>query len=162
MSVLIPIVLAITNIFGGLSQPAATTMTPTVYVQESVSSRADLALRQAIRFDNRYTRDRMVVHQCNASHYCIRIRYGTPSIKGAIAETSRGAHTATITVNRKMSASYTVKVRMYEHELGHAFGLGHNPKCTSLMYAYLGCNRGHGRVSPERFTTGERKILRNA
>lgn len=167
MSILIPIILAITNIFGSFSVTHSTTVRPTIYVQESVSGNADRALRQALRFDARYTKSRLIVHKCDTSHYCIQIRYGTPSTKApkgytVQAETGRGARSALITINRKVNQSYALKVRMYEHELGHAFGLSHNPRCTSIMYYALRCNAGHGRISPERFTAGERKILRNA
>lgn len=164
MIFIIPIILAITNLIAGFTAQQSTAVHPTVYIQESVSGTGDLALRQAIRFDGRYTDSRLVIHKCDTSHYCIRVRYGTPTVRApqgytVQAETSRGARTALITINPATHLSYTVKVRMYEHELGHAFGLGHNPRCTSLMYYALHCGNGYGKVSPQKFTAAERRIL---
>lgn len=144
----------------------AVALHPDIQVVETVTGAGDVALRQAIAFDGRYTTSHIrIVRACAAGHYCIHVRYGNPDAhvpKGyyAIATTTYQTGGAVITINRHLSLTASAKRRMYEHELGHALGIyAHNPKCTSVMYFSLTCTK-HGHLSPERFTPAERAILR--
>jgi Metallo-peptidase family M12B Reprolysin-like len=136
-----------------------------IYVQETVNGNADSALRSAIAFDGRYTTSKIKIHRCDSSHYCVKIGFGSTG-NALPANAPKGAYVAAVTtwfhngakivVNRH-SMPYSMKIRMFEHELGHAFGLEHNSHCTSVMYYALTC---HGHLSPQAFTKHERSILK--
>jgi hypothetical protein len=132
-----------------------------IYVQESVTGSFDGALRKAVSFDGRYTRSRLVIHRCDRKHECIRVSQGRITQAGVsgnafVAAQTTGTH---VVANvRSKGLTYGQQVRMFEHELGHALGLGHNPRCTSVMYYKLTC---HGHLSPQTFDYDERQVLKN-
>jgi hypothetical protein len=130
----------------------------TICVKEYVSGSMDRDLRSAIRFVDSYTGSRMVYGPyCKGATRTLTIRTGkVPQVtSGGRTYAYTSASLGTITIDPHTPA-YARK-RFFEHELGHAFTLHHSAGCD-IMKAIIVC---HGRLVPERFTSGQKATLRS-
>lgn len=116
-------------------------------------------LATAIHTIDPYTASAIRIQKCTPSFtaHCIYIR------KGAVRDLPGQRTMGSTTVNGWISnitiepgSPFAYRTALLVHELGHAFNLQHNPRCTSIMYHNLTCN---GRMLPTTFTPGERRIL---
>lgn len=136
----------------------------TVVVQESVGGQWDTALRQAMKYLDRYTgKTRMVVGKCTQrAQRCITVRYGTPDRKAWVGQCgpscgpSRPVSRVIVRKTWAGSGPLAAKKRLLTHELAHAFGLDHNPRFTSVMYGWV---YRDWVLSPYTFTAAERRKL---
>jgi len=116
---------------------------------------------EAAKFVDQYTASKMVFGNCRKGSRCITMREN-PKLPITVA--GRASWTRErLTVRVEFNSSYADKphdalLRLVIHELGHTFGIhGHNPECTSVMFAYLTCGRGV--PPPQSFTAEEIKTL---
>lgn len=128
-----------------------------VIVHETLSGSWDRALRSAMPFVDRYTTSTMRRGRCNATNRCIIVRHGTAPGRARGWAAGGTSHRCTITVERIPGAPWSYRRALLEHELAHCFGVGHNARPTSRMYAPL---VHRGKLVPRKFTAGERAILR--
>jgi hypothetical protein len=136
----------------------------TVMIQESVGGEWQTALRQSVKFLDKYTRTRMVIGPCRAAALrCVTVRYGTPGRKAWVGQCGPGCSpdraVSRIVVRKtwKGSGPVAAKKRLLTHELAHAFGIEHNDRFTSVMYGWVYRN---WTMTPYKFTAGEKRRLR--
>lgn len=135
----------------------------TVMIQESLGGEWDTALRQSISFLDRYTKTRMVIGSCRAyAARCVTVRYGSPAKRSWVGQCgpscgpSRAVSGIVIRKTWQGSGPVAAKKRLLTHELGHAFGLGHNTRFSSVMYGWVYRNWV---PCPYSFTAAERRLL---
>ncbi len=130
-----------------------------VYVEDRVGARFDSALRSAIPFVDRYTGSDMRLGKCRKGYRCIRVVESNATHgHGAWTSWTRARRTSEIRLSSSVARKgwYTRRF-VIEHELGHANGAGHNPRCTSRMWHRYTC--ADGRIPPRNFTADERAKL---
>ena len=127
----------------------------TVYVHSSLANSAwNKSVVTATSFIDGYTGSSIRNTHCKAGSRCIEIRFGNVS-GTSLGRTVCHNSNCTITVKRNTPVRYRTLLAV--HELGHAFGLNHNPRCVSIMYPYRTC---WARLNGSPFTTTEKALLR--
>jgi hypothetical protein len=144
---------------GGWADPPRLSGSSIVYVEERVGSRFDSALRSSIAFVDRYTGSDMRLGRCRTGFRCIRVveSNATRGYGGWTSWTPRRA-TSEIRLSATLARkSWHTRRSIIDHELGHANGARHNPRCTSRMWPDYRCR--NGRLPPRTFTKAERLVL---
>jgi hypothetical protein len=157
-ALLTALTVAITAALVSLAPSAADAAPRTVYVDGAVNSAWPVA--SAMSFVDTYTGSHMVRGHCHTGYKCIVIRENWSINRSWGAVTYPGNPTTTMQLNpRRRTTSYTQRLHILAHELGHANGIySHNPHCTSIMYYNVQCPGG--RYAPLSFTSAEKAILR--
>lgn len=125
----------------------------TVYVQSQLHNTSwNRELVTATRTIDGFTGSAERNHACRSGNRCITVKFGSAP-GSALGRTTCHAGNCTIVLERGTAGRY--RLTLILHELGHAFGLSHNPRCTSVMYPYRTCW-----TKPLSFIASERAILR--
>jgi hypothetical protein len=129
-----------------------------IWVEEHVSGSYDAMLRKSVADVDRYTgKTRMLIGWCKPRMKCIEVwqKDLKGSRVGQCEFCTDGSFTdfpkVVITVDPSWRGDYARK-HLLTHELGHAFGLRHNPQMTSVMYKWMMVNN---KFAPYKFTNSE-------
>jgi hypothetical protein len=130
-----------------------------VYVEEHVGARFDSALRSSITFVDRYTGSDMRLGRCRTGYRCIRVVESNATRgHGGWTTSTAGRATSEIRLSATLARkNWNTRRSIIDHELGHANGARHNPKCTSRMWPDYRCR--NGRLPARTFTRAERAVL---
>lgn len=127
-------------------------------INVDVNSRLDNSWARNVRIGTRYidsyTKSSINRGPCQAGHRCITIVFGNVEGSSAGFTTCRQGN-CQITMEQSIPIRY--RLFLLEHELGHAFGLHHNPHCVSIMWPYRTCPNG---TYPRSYTPAETTYLR--
>ncbi len=129
----------------------------TVWIDVRVNSA--WPVRRAVGFVDRYTGSQARFGRCHAGSRCIVIResWRMPSQWGAVTRPGYPKTTLTLNPHRRWT-SWSQRLHILVHELGHAYGLYTHPRsCTSIMYHNVHCR--NGRLAPLLFTTAQRRTM---
>jgi hypothetical protein len=130
------------------------------YVESHLPSKTVWPYKRATRNVNKLTRSSMKYGRCPqisaASRYgCIKIYEKRLAANVIGVATWWGDGRVRIDLNPAFRKhSWSLRYSALVHELGHGFGLNHNPSCKSVMYWSSACMVG------KTFTTTERRHLR--
>lgn len=128
-----------------LAAPAHTATaaaTPIVYVDadSAVWGSWNWALKSAVGTVDGYTGSRMAFGRCRYGYRCIHIRQQVKNPAWAAVTYVTSPYTSWIFLNpNSLRQPYWWEKRLIRHELGHAFWLGHAPRCDSVMNMNIAC-----------------------